>query len=75
MWRGKALPCGHRIGFCDIKVADELGSQLREAKWISDARFTSTLYPLNTSDCEAYLNKRPSNPSTSQHALEILGRT
>jgi hypothetical protein len=44
-----------RLDFVTKEVADAYGPTLREAKRITDTRYTSTLYPLNPANCEKYL--------------------
>jgi hypothetical protein len=44
--------------FVTKEVADAYGPTLREAKRITDNRYTSTLYPLNPANCEKYLNTK-----------------
>jgi hypothetical protein len=40
------------------EVADEYRPRLREAKRITDTRYTSTLYPLKSANCVMYLNTK-----------------
>jgi hypothetical protein len=46
------------LDFVTKEVAGAYGPTLREAKRITDTRYTSTLYPLNPASCEKYLNTK-----------------
>jgi hypothetical protein len=46
------------LDFAIKEVAGTYGPKLREAGEINETRYTSTLYPINASDCEKHLKHK-----------------